>query len=235
MGSPARGSGPQREFFKIGEVAKALNTTPSAIRFYQARFFPHIRPSKSRTDRNVYSRRDVQVLKLILMFRREQGLSVRDARERLHDLLVKHQGDPFAIEAELRTLSGQQDTALAKAPGSDAATPAGQGELPLDAPGGLGLDDGLREPAPPLTGPDLVSRVRALEREVEELRRALEARQREADEARRVAEERASRLREAERERQRALLQLWGLRVRIRQAVEEMLLDGSEEGPGKDG
>lgn len=222
---------PRCECFRIGEVARGLDTTPSAIRFYQKRFSPHIRPTrvatKSRRDtyRYVYSQRDVQVLKVILILRRDHGLSVRETRERLHDLLVTHHGDPFAIE---RDLAPPRDEAGPRGPGSF----PDQGELPLEAPAG----PSSRGPAHP-TGPDTTASgvreptadTRALELEVAAARGALEAREHELADARRTVVEQSARLREAERGLQRLRSEMGALRLRIRQAVRELLLDVSEE------
>ncbi len=195
--------------------------TPSAIRFYQKRFAPHIRPAriatKSRrgTHHYVYSQRDVQVLRVILILRRQYGLSVREARERLHDLLVTHHGDPFAIERELVPPREEPSP-------QDLAWPASQGELPLEpraappGPAGLDLVAGVREPTPG---------VRALERDPAS---ALEERERELADARRALEEQSVRLRELERALQRLRVETEAHRMRVRQAVRELLMDVSD-------
>ncbi len=220
---------PRCEGFKIGEVARGLDITPSAIRFYQKRFSPHIRPtrvatkSRRETYRYVYRQRDVQILKVILILRRDYGLSIQDTRDRLHDLLVTHHGDPFAIERELVP-------AREEPPPRDPEGSHHQGELPLEAPAGpVG-------PAHP-PGPDRAASggreptadARALEHEVAATRRALEAREQELADARRTIEEQSARLRAAERELQRLRSELGALRLGIRQAVRELRLDGSEE------
>ncbi len=227
---------PRCECFKIGEVARGLDTTPSAIRFYQKRFAPHIRPTriatKSRrgTYRYVYSQRDVQVLKVILTLRRDHGLSIKDTRERLHDLLVTHHGDPFAIERDLVPPSEESHPSVCPtAPPSEAGRFPDQGELPFDAAPATRCDDGVREP--PTAVPSLADRIQDLERRLEDAQRAIEAREREVAEARRAADEQAARLRETERALQRSRLVTSTLRVRIRQAVQELLLDAMEESP----
>lgn len=212
---------PRCECFKIGEVARGLDTTPSAIRFYQKRFAPHIRPariatrSRRGTHHYVYSQRDVQVLKVILILRRQHGLSVREARERLHELLVTHHGDPFAIERELVPPCEEP-------PPRDQAWLASQGELPLEpptappSPARLDSVSGVREPTPG---------VRALERD---LVSALEERERELADARRAIEEQSVRLRELERALQRLRVETDARRMRVRQAVRELLMDVSD-------
>lgn len=229
MDGPARRLDAGREYFKIGELAKALGTTPSAIRFYQSRFKPHIRPVKTRTLRNLFSRRDAQILRVILVLRREYGLSVTEARERMHDLLVKHNGDPFAIEAELRKPQADERGAEAAPPGHYPPG-SGQGELPLDSVGRLEPDEpGLREPAPAI--PNLAQRVRDLEREVAVTKRDLQVRDRELAQARRTLADQSARLREMERALHRTRTELHNLRLRIRQAVHEIFLDLSGENP----
>lgn len=222
---------PRCECFKIGEVARGLDITPSAIRFYQKRFSPHIRPTKIPTKskresyRYVYSRRDVQILKVILVLRRDHGLSVRDARERLHDLLVTHHGDPFAIE---RDLVPPREEPRLQGPGWF----PDQGELPLEAPAGPSSVGPAHPPGPDRAASGVrepTADARALEHEVAAARSALEARERELADARRTVEEQSARLREVERGLQRLRSELGALRLGIRQAVRELLLDGSEE------
>lgn len=208
MVGPARSTDRGCEYFKIGEVARALDITPSAIRFYQKRFALYIRPTLSQTNRHLFSRRDVQVLKVILILRREYGLSVRGTLERFQDLLVAHNRDPFAIEQAL--IQGHREPE---------PTPD-QGELPLDAPSGPSRS-GLREPD---------AEFRAVERELEEVRGLLQARERELADVRRSTEEQTARVRNLERALRRLEAQTNALRLRIGQAVREMLLDVSGDG-----
>jgi len=87
MTRPVQGTIPDRPFFKIGEVAEILGVAPSAIRYWQREFWPHIRPVLTRTRQRVFTRRDLKVLAAIRSMLRDQGFTIRGAKERLASLL----------------------------------------------------------------------------------------------------------------------------------------------------
>lgn len=133
MGTEAcqRERGP--EYFKIGQVAKLLGLTPSAVRFYSTRFFPYVRPVKTKTQRHVFRRRDVQVLKVIMILRHKCGLSVRQSFERLQELLVTYDQDLSAIEQALLASQStvQAELDLASSRGlRESASPALESQSP---------------------------------------------------------------------------------------------------------
>lgn len=110
MGGLTRRPIPERQYFKIGEVASVVGVSTSAIRFYQREFWPHVRPARTRAKHHVYTRRDVMVLGMIRTLVHDQKYTIRGAKERLAELLAEHGGDPEKIDL-------------------------GQGELPLSADG----------------------------------------------------------------------------------------------------
>jgi DNA-binding transcriptional MerR regulator len=124
---PTRRPVPEREFFRIGEVAEILGVPPSAVRFWKEQFPSHVRPRRTSSLQNAFSRRDLAVLALVRHLVHDEGLGIREAKDRLSDLLAAHGGDVGFIEMA-------------------------QGELPLDggvreAPEGRGFLaqlDGLR-------------------------------------------------------------------------------------------
>lgn len=89
---------PDRPFFKIGEVAQILGVAPSAVRYWQHEFWPHVHPAKTRTQQHVFSKRDVTVLAIIRTLVHDEGNSIRDARERLAALLAEHDGDVAFVD-----------------------------------------------------------------------------------------------------------------------------------------
>ena len=98
---------PDREFFRIGEVAEILGVPPSAVRFWKDQFSPHIRPQRTGAGQHVFSRRDVQVLALIRHLVHDRDLSIREARDEVAATLSAHDGDASFIEL------GQADLPLA--------------------------------------------------------------------------------------------------------------------------
>lgn len=64
-----------------------MGVAASAIRFWQHEFWPHVRPVRTGAKQHVFSRRDVQVLGLIRTLVRDRGLSIREAKARLADLI----------------------------------------------------------------------------------------------------------------------------------------------------
>src|SRR3712207_5116676 len=51
---------PEKEFFKIGEVAKLVGVKPYVLRYWEAEFKRDIRPDRTRTNQRMYRRRDIQ-------------------------------------------------------------------------------------------------------------------------------------------------------------------------------
>lgn len=104
MDGPAT-PGPRSAYHRLGDVARLLRVAPSAIRYWQQEFHPHVHPSRTRSGQNVYSNRDVAVLGRIRQLVHDQGLSIRDAREVLRLELAERQGLPMipddACQAEM--------------------------------------------------------------------------------------------------------------------------------------
>lgn len=110
-------------YFKMREVSAFLGVAPSAIRFYVKQFAPHLRPRRTKTDRYAFSRRDVRVLQVILYLLRTSGLTIRQAKEKLADLLDEYKGDPFSIPidqsppvAPAETIQKQAESCLPSEP-----------------------------------------------------------------------------------------------------------------------
>ena len=202
----ARKPDESREFFKIGELAVLLGITTSTIRFYQKQFWPHIRPMRTDSGRYVYRRRDFLILKLIRLLL-SQGLTVREARERLGDLINQHGGDPVAALADL-------ERGIPAAPEDEASGPT-QAELPLESPPAR-AETGVREPSG------------AQRTELASLRETLSKQEQELLEARRLIENQAARIQELETLNRRLARENSIRGLQIRQALREMLADLEE-------
>jgi len=76
--------GIQKQYFTIGEVSKALDLTPSLIRFWETEF-REIRPKKNRKGNRVYTPRDVEMLRKIQYLVKIQKFTIKGAKERLRN------------------------------------------------------------------------------------------------------------------------------------------------------
>jgi DNA-binding transcriptional MerR regulator len=83
---------PDRPYFKVGEVASLLGVAPSAVRYWQKEFPNHIKAELSYSGQNVFLRNDVVVMAVILNLVRFEGLSIKDARGRLTEVIKEHGG-----------------------------------------------------------------------------------------------------------------------------------------------
>jgi len=108
MTRPVQGTIPDRPFFKIGEVAEILGVAPSAIRYWQREFWPHIRPVITRTRQRAFTRRDLKILAAIRSMLRDQGYTIRGAKDHLASLLTAGE--------DIETVEDTADVKLAAVP-----------------------------------------------------------------------------------------------------------------------
>ena len=73
---------PDKEYFRIGEVAEIAQVEPYVLRFWESEF-ARLRPSKTRTSQRVYSRRDVSLVLRIRDLLYEEGYTISGARRQL--------------------------------------------------------------------------------------------------------------------------------------------------------
>lgn len=100
-------------YYSIGEVADAFQVNPSLIRFWEKEF-DILTPKKNKKGNRLFSKRDIEHLKLIYQLVKERGYTLEGARQALYtnDQLVKeveviHRLE--AIKAELLKLKTQFD------------------------------------------------------------------------------------------------------------------------------
>jgi len=144
-------------FYKLGEAARIVGVAPSAVRYWQAEFAAFVRPTRTRAGQHVFSRRDVRALALIRHLLHVDGLSAREARDRL----------PGLLEAEDAAAAGRPDAEQGLLD-LDLAAPPAQPALPGPSPAELEA---------------LALRIAMLEHERDVLRRRVDA----ADEEREAA------------------------------------------------
>ena len=75
---------PDKQYFKIGEVARLVGVRPSVLRFWETEF-RSIRPEKSRTNQRLYSRKHVERIAEIKALLYEQKFTIAGARRRLRE------------------------------------------------------------------------------------------------------------------------------------------------------
>jgi DNA-binding transcriptional MerR regulator len=78
---------PNKQFFKIGEVAKITGLKPYVLRYWETEF-PWIRPAKTSARQRLYRRQDVAILLQIKRLRHEEQRTIADAKA----LIREHRG-----------------------------------------------------------------------------------------------------------------------------------------------
>jgi DNA-binding transcriptional MerR regulator len=73
---------PDKERFKIGEVARLAGLAPSVLRYWETEF-PALRPRKSRSGQRVYLRRDVELVLHLHELVHRRGYTIDGARRAL--------------------------------------------------------------------------------------------------------------------------------------------------------
>ena len=123
---------PERPYFKVGEAARILGVAPSTVRYWQKEFPNHIKAELSRGGQNVFSRSDVIVMAVIMNLVRTDGMSIRDARTRLSEVINEHGGrvDRIQLCLQFELPLASDEAALAPEPVDEPeADPVQEGEF----------------------------------------------------------------------------------------------------------
>ena len=75
---------PDKQYFKIGEVARIVGVKPSVLRYWETEFRT-VRPDKTRTNQRLYGRRHVERLVQNKDLLYEQKFTIAGARRRLRE------------------------------------------------------------------------------------------------------------------------------------------------------
>ncbi|GAM09933.1 putative HTH-type transcriptional regulator in himA 3'region [Geobacter sp. OR-1] len=70
---------PDKLYYKIGEISKALTLNPSVLRFWETEF-SQLKPRKSSTGQRLYSRDDLELLIKIRKLLYKDKLTIEGAR-----------------------------------------------------------------------------------------------------------------------------------------------------------
>lgn len=73
---------PEKNYYKIGEVSKAFNVNASLIRFWEKEF-DILQPRKNRKGDRMFSKEDIENLKLIYHLVKEKGFTLEGAKVKL--------------------------------------------------------------------------------------------------------------------------------------------------------
>ncbi len=94
---------PDRELFRIGEVARILAVRPSVLRFWETEF-PRVAPRKSGSGHRVYRRADVELLLRIRELLYVKKYSIEGARKRLREKDPEEAPDSEGLMQAVREL-----------------------------------------------------------------------------------------------------------------------------------
>lgn len=92
---------PEKEWFRIGEVAELVGVRPHVLRYWENEF-TQLRPRKTRGAHRQYHRRDVQLALFLRELLHERGLTVAGAKKVLRDRARHEEVAARAPELELR-------------------------------------------------------------------------------------------------------------------------------------
>jgi DNA-binding transcriptional MerR regulator len=73
-----------KQYYKIGEVAKAFNVNTSLIRFWEKEF-DIIKPKKNKKGNRLFTPKDIQNLQLIYHLVKEKGFTLDGAKKKLKE------------------------------------------------------------------------------------------------------------------------------------------------------
>lgn len=76
--------GLEKHYFKIGEVAKLLAVKPHVLRYWESEF-RWLKPEKSTTNQRLYSRRDIDLLRLVQSLLHQKRFTIDGAKRYLEE------------------------------------------------------------------------------------------------------------------------------------------------------
>ncbi len=103
---------PEKQYYKIGEVAQAFDVNPSLIRFWEGEFHI-IKPKKNAKGDRLFTKKDIKNFQLIYNLVKERGFTLEGAKQKLKQNpteLVKNYeiiSKLEAIKSELKKIKNQ--------------------------------------------------------------------------------------------------------------------------------
>jgi len=74
----------EKVYFQIGEVAEMFDVNPSLIRYWEKEF-PSVKPHKNKKGNRLFTKDDLEQLKLIYHLVKERGMTLSGAKKKLKD------------------------------------------------------------------------------------------------------------------------------------------------------
>ncbi|MGV8096753.1 MAG: MerR family transcriptional regulator [Mangrovibacterium sp.] len=74
----------EKVFYTIGEVAEMFSVNTSLIRFWE-REFEMLKPQKNKKGNRLFTKDDIEQVKLIYHLVKERGMTIQGARQKLKD------------------------------------------------------------------------------------------------------------------------------------------------------
>jgi DNA-binding transcriptional MerR regulator len=74
----------EKVIFSIGEVAKMMNVETTVIRYWENQF-EALKPQKNKKGNRLFTRNDIEVVKLIHHLVKERGLTIKGAKQKLKE------------------------------------------------------------------------------------------------------------------------------------------------------
>jgi DNA-binding transcriptional MerR regulator len=105
---------PDKLYFKIGEVAELASVKPYVLRYWETEFSA-FRPSKSRSQQRLYTRKDIELILHLKDLLYQQGFTIAGARKKLREESRKKSVAASLIEVD----SADEQMALPLVPGYD--------------------------------------------------------------------------------------------------------------------
>jgi len=75
---------PKKRYYKIGEVAKAFGLSITMVRYWEQEF-DMIKPKKNSKGDRMFTKNDIETIKLIYHLAKEQGYSLEGVRKKLRN------------------------------------------------------------------------------------------------------------------------------------------------------
>lgn len=85
---------PEKQYFRIGEVALLTALKTSVLRFWETEF-KSLCPPKSRTGQRLYTKQDIELLLEIKRLLYVEKLTIEGARKRLKETQKSHENLPL--------------------------------------------------------------------------------------------------------------------------------------------
>ena len=78
----------EKQYYSIGEVAAMFQVAPSLIRFWETEF-DVLKPKKSKKGNRLFTKNDIDNLRLVYHLLKERGYTIQGAREMLKNRAVQ--------------------------------------------------------------------------------------------------------------------------------------------------